>query len=202
MENGETINIWCALSPTLGEHFLHTAAKQLPDDDPTWETSIGVTFRFHRHPISSDNSVEVAQSDGSVQPFYSTICINHDAYWSRPVYDRDTGVSQRAYQFYLWNQHCSPGCIACMAERHANEAATTDARAVMSKSRKIDYWHSTKCQHQPLKPEALRFGFLRFRVRLDGWNIHCNTWKCIVARAEKHVMWEGWIRKVGITFWI
>jgi hypothetical protein len=50
-----------ALSPTLGKHFLCTAAKHLADHGPMWETSIGVTFRFHRRLVSSDNPVEVLQ---------------------------------------------------------------------------------------------------------------------------------------------
>jgi hypothetical protein len=50
-----------ALSPTLGKHFLCTAAKHLADHGPMWETSIGVTFRFHHRLVSSDNPVEVLQ---------------------------------------------------------------------------------------------------------------------------------------------
>ena len=147
MENEETIYIWRALSPALLVNFLRTAAKRLADDDPMWETSIGVTFRFHRHPCHSvspaDSSVEVARRVAE-----SSIRVS-----SRPVLQPQfaltmmvTGADQRTTVTLasrdglpdLTSCTCNVSALAeCMARRHASEAATTGSRAVTSTSRAI-----------------------------------------------------------------
>ena len=144
MENEETIYIWRALSPALLVNFLRTAAKRLADDDPMWETSIGVTFRFHRHPCHSvspaDSSVEVARrvAESSIrvssrpvlQPqFALTMMVTGADQCATVTMASRDGLPLTRLASFACNGVYQLALTECMARRHASEAATTGSRA-------------------------------------------------------------------------